>query len=81
MVAMVKGSFPDCTVTVSGDGHHFDLTVVGEQFAGLSTLNRHRAINKVLADSITSGRLHAVNFHIFTPEEWRRAQSLAVSSG
>jgi acid stress-induced BolA-like protein IbaG/YrbA len=78
IVKIVKDSFPDCEVSVSGDGSHFDVTLVGEQFAGMSSLNKQRSVFKCLSSYITSGQLHAVNIHAHSPDEWRRAQQLAV---
>ncbi|QEP41962.1 BolA/IbaG family iron-sulfur metabolism protein [Ectothiorhodospiraceae bacterium BW-2] len=76
---IVRQSFNDCEVSVSGDSGHLNVTVIGEQFAGMSAVNKQRSVYKVLADYITSGELHAVNIHCHTPSERQKALSFPIS--
>lgn len=48
----------------------FQVTAVGEVFAGLSRVRREQKAGAPLRDAILDGRLHAVSYRIFTPEEW-----------
>ena len=52
-----------------GAQSHFKVTVVADAFAGESLLQRHRAVNGLLADEFARG-LHALALHTMTPEEW-----------
>jgi BolA protein len=48
---------------------HFKVTLVTEAFAGQSLIQRHRAVNQVLAGEIMD-TIHALALHTMTPEEW-----------
>ena len=48
---------------------HFHITLVSTAFAGQSLLNRHRAVNKVLAEELADG-IHALTLNTLTPDEW-----------
>lgn len=48
---------------------HFRVLLVSEQFAGKPLVQRHRAVNRTLADEL-SGGVHALALHTMTPEEW-----------
>ena len=77
---LVAAGLPDCRVEVSGDGSHFDILVVGEQFADLSKVKRQQAVYATITEQITSGAVHAVYIKVHTPEEWQRAAKLQVSA-
>ncbi len=57
-------------VQVSGDGYHYDITVVSDVFVGQSKLARQRWVYAHLHDYIKSGLLHAVNMTTWTGAEW-----------
>ena len=50
------------------DGGHYRLLIVSNQFAGKSTLQRHRLIYDALAELMRS-RIHALSIRSLTPEE------------
>jgi len=54
-----------------GCGQSFAVLVVSAQFNGLSSLQRHRAVNAALREEIA--RIHAWNITCKTPEEWAEA--------
>ena len=58
---------------------HFKLTVVAEQFNQLKTLERHRLINKLLAQEFETG-LHALSLHLYTPQEWQQREDKTTNS-
>ena len=78
--ALLDAALPDCEITVESDGGHYDITVIGSEFEGVSTLNRQRAVNKVLMAHITNGAIHAVNIKAYSPDEWTKAQKLSILS-
>lgn len=51
-------------------GGHYRLRVVSEEFAGKSTLIRHRMIYDALGELMRS-RIHALSIQSLTPEEAR----------
>lgn len=59
-------------VAVDSDGHHYQLTVVSEQFIGLSRLARQKWVYTILKDWIVSGELHAVEMQTWTKVEWEK---------
>lgn len=77
--ALIQAGLPDCEVMVTGDGSHFDVTVIGEVFAGMSMVNEQRMVYATMTDHITSGEIHAVNIKAYTPDEWKTASQLRVS--
>lgn len=77
---LIETGLPDCEVTVTGDGSHFDATVVGKVFEGVSPVKKQQMVYATVTDKITSGELHALTIKTYTPEEWERARKLQVSS-
>lgn len=47
---------------------HFRVRIVSQSFAGQSRIERHRAINEMLADEL-AGPVHALNISALTPDE------------
>jgi len=78
--ALLDAALPNCEITVESDGSHYEITVIGSEFEGVSTLNRQRSVNKVLMEHITGGTIHAVNIKVFSPEEWDKAQKMSISA-
>lgn len=59
-------------VKVEGDGHHYQLTVVGDVFSNQSAVARQQWVYAKLKDLITAGSLHAITMKTFTKEEWEK---------
>lgn len=68
---LLAGSLTGCDISVEAQGNHFDITVVGEVFAGLRAVKRQQMVYAVLAEPIASGAMHAVNLKLYTPAEWQ----------
>jgi BolA family transcriptional regulator, general stress-responsive regulator len=47
---------------------HFRVRIVSDAFAGMSRLQRHRAVNDLLKDKL-SGGVHALALELAAPEE------------
>ncbi|PAA89287.1 hypothetical protein BOX15_Mlig003503g1, partial [Macrostomum lignano] len=64
---------------------HFKVLIVSNQFDGVSVVNRHRLVNKVLASylggSSSSGRggIHALSIDARTPDEWLKEAEVSGS--
>ena len=52
-----------------GSESHFKVTVVCEKFNNQGQVQRHRAVNTVLADEL-NGPIHALSLNTMTPDEW-----------
>lgn len=50
---------------------HFRIRIVAEAFAGMSRIDRHRAVNELLANELESG-LHAMAVEAAAPGEATR---------
>lgn len=54
------------------DDSHFKVVAVSSQFESLRLLQRHRLVNKILADEL-AGPVHALSLHLYTPAEWEQS--------
>ncbi len=70
---LLESTFKNCDVDVLSDGNHFQVTLVGEHFEGMSRVKRQQDVYRCLNDLISSGDIHAVQMRLFTPEEFERA--------
>ena len=52
-----------------GAESHFKVTLVSRQFEQQPLLQRHRAVNQVLAQQLRNG-VHALALHTMTADEW-----------
>lgn len=66
---MIQDQLPDAQISVSGDGHKYEVEIISEAFAGLNTLKRHQLVYAAVSEAITSGQLHALTIRAFTPTE------------
>jgi len=69
--ALLEREFEGCEVQVDGAGSNYDITVIGELFAGLRPVKKQQLVYGALRDSIAAGAIHAVNIRTFTPDEWQ----------
>ncbi|RPA79160.1 bola-like protein 2 [Ascobolus immersus RN42] len=56
-----------------GCGQIFEAVIVSPEFAGKTTLMRHRLVNTKLKEEIN--KLHAWTQKCYTPEEWSKQSS------
>ena len=69
--ALLLQGLDNCEVTVSGEGSHFDICVVGEVFAGLRPVKKQQLVYALLNTQIADGSIHAVNIRTYTSAEWQ----------
>ena len=72
---LIQQGLPECEVHVTGDGSHFEATVIGEVFAGQTPVKKQQLVYATVNDKIASGELHALSIKTFTPDEWQQAQA------
>lgn len=68
---LVQKALPNAEIQVTdftGGGDHWALSVVSQDFAGKSMIDRHRMIYAVLGDKI-GHEIHALKLSTLTPEE------------
>jgi acid stress-induced BolA-like protein IbaG/YrbA len=76
--ALIEDGIPGSQVRVTGDGSHFDITVICEAFEGMTMVQEQKMVYALLNEKITSGELHAVTIKAYTPAEWEKAQRLQI---
>ena len=59
-------------VNVSGDGYHYQLTIVSDVFADKSKVARQQWVYAQVRDYITTGSLHALSMKTWTKNEWEK---------
>lgn len=57
------------SVTVTGDGYHFEAVVVSEEFEGKRAVARQQMVYATVQEEIASGELHAISLKTMTPAE------------
>jgi acid stress-induced BolA-like protein IbaG/YrbA len=58
--AWIETALKDASATVTGDGVHFEATVICPQFAGKSLLTQHRMVYEALNDKMKQA-IHALS--------------------
>ncbi len=66
---LLSQQLPGCQISVVGDGGKFQVTAVGDVFAGLGAVSRQQKIYQILNEHIASGAIHAVSMHLKAPDE------------
>ncbi|GAA0200525.1 MULTISPECIES: BolA family protein [Kangiella] len=59
---------------VDGDGSHFQVIVVSEQFEGLRAVKKQQMVYAAVNEHIASGDIHALTIKAYTPQEWEKAK-------
>ena len=67
--ALIEQGLPGARVEVSGDGRHFEATVISDAFEGKSLLQRHRMVHATVEKQIKSDELHALSIKAYTPQQ------------
>jgi BolA protein len=62
-----------------GSESHFKVVLVSDEFGSKTLLNRHRMVNKTLAEELR-GSVHALALHTMTPDEWFEKAGKSVDS-
>jgi acid stress-induced BolA-like protein IbaG/YrbA len=66
---ILESELPNAQVTVSGDGRHFEATIISSAFEGLSLIERQRRVYQALGNKFQTGEIHALSIKAKTPEE------------
>ncbi|NBV28110.1 BolA/IbaG family iron-sulfur metabolism protein [bacterium] len=61
-------------ITIDGDEYHRLITIVSDDFIGLSRLKRQQQVNQALFQYIQDGSLHAVTLKTLTVNEAQNAK-------
>ena len=63
----IEANLPGARVEVSGDGRHFDATVIYAGFAGKSRVQQQQMVYGALGDKMKV-EIHALSMRTLTPE-------------
>lgn len=56
-------------VDVTGDGHHFEATIVSALFEGKTRVAQHQLVYRALGDRMRE-EIHALSMRTLTPVQW-----------
>jgi len=59
-------------VQIEGDGYHYQLTIVSDEFIDKSRVARQQWVYAALKEHILSGDLHAIQMKTWTKSEWEK---------
>ena len=68
--SLIEAGLPGSNVQVSGDGRHFEASVVHAGFAGKPVIQQHRMVYAALGDRFDTEAVHALALKTYTPEQW-----------
>jgi acid stress-induced BolA-like protein IbaG/YrbA len=69
--ALLREQLPECEIAVSGEGSHYNITVIGEVFEGKRPVAKQQLVYAALGEQIANGSIHAVNIRTYTPSQWQ----------
>lgn len=64
----IESGFAEASVSVEGDGHHFEAVIVAKEFEGQSRIARHQLVYAALGDKMKA-EVHALSMKTLTPAE------------
>ena len=64
----IEAGLANSRVSIIGDGHHFEATVICKDFAGKNRLQRHRMVYEALGNRM-GNEIHALSFKTLTENE------------
>ena len=67
IIHRIQQKFPDAQVTTDGEDCSFTLEVTTEAFKSMKPIERHRAIQELFTQELTSGELHALSIKTKIP--------------
>lgn len=65
-------------VLVRLDGDKCLVAIASADFEGLRTVKKQQMVYACLNELISSGELHAVSMHTYTPSEWDSQKKLGI---
>lgn len=67
---LIETGIANSQAMVEGDGRHFNIEVISNEFVDKSMVQRQQVIYGLLQGYIASGEIHALNMKTYTIEEW-----------
>ena len=76
IAALLKEQLNLTEAYVSGDGSHFQIIAVSDQFTDMSRVKKQQFIYSPLKEKIADGSMHALSIKTYTEQEWERERKL-----
>ena len=76
IAALLKEQLNLTEAYVSGDGSHFQIIAVSDQFADMNRVKKQQFIYAPLKEKIADGSMHALSIKTYTEQEWERERKL-----
>ncbi|MEM7359750.1 MAG: BolA/IbaG family iron-sulfur metabolism protein [Pseudomonadota bacterium] len=70
----IESGFEAATVSVEGDGHHFEAVIVSDEFEGKNRIQRHQLVYAALGDKMKA-EVHALSMKTMTVAEQAAANA------
>jgi acid stress-induced BolA-like protein IbaG/YrbA len=71
---LIENEINASELRVDGDGSHYQVVIVSEQFEGLRSVKKQQMVYAAVNEHIASGEIHALTIKAYTPEEWEKAK-------
>ncbi|WPX96851.1 BolA/IbaG family iron-sulfur metabolism protein [Candidatus Bandiella euplotis] len=71
LYSAIKSNFPNADLELTdtvGDNNHYELKITTEEFSGLSKIEQHRLVHKVLKEWLGAD-LHALSIKTYIKKE------------
>lgn len=69
--ADIERGFAGAEIYVSGDGRHFQVIVVSDEFDGKTMVQQHRLVYATLGDKVGND-IHALSVNTYTRRQWQQ---------
>ncbi|MEY4295183.1 MAG: hypothetical protein RLY82_871, partial [Pseudomonadota bacterium] len=66
---LITKGLPCESIEVTGDGRHWNTTIVSESFRGKRLIQRHQMVYATLGNRMQTDEIHALSMKTLTPEE------------
>lgn len=76
---ILKNSLTLDEVYVQGEGSHYGVIAVSDQFASLSKVKQQQMIYAPLTELFTTNAIHALTIKTFTTDQWKRERLLNIA--
>jgi len=74
---LIEQGLPGSRVDIDGDGRHFSVIVISEEFTEKTPVRQHQLVYQALGDKAGTD-IHALTIKTYTPAQWQRQKDLRV---
>ncbi len=78
---LIKSDYPEADIYIEGEGCDLLITVISDQFDGISLVKQQQGVMATLTEPLANGRLHAISIKAYTLKQWQEKQAASNNSG